>query len=481
MSSSPTCGPVEGSKNGHWQGRNRNHAWWPSKQGLWVLGALAIAGLHLGAKGTTRMDEGDEREVEEGWYASEVAERLARRTSRTFEELKAKWRWSAAEGPRQDPATISNLVVFSGSSHPLLAEEICDYLNIPVGNSVVKRFADGEVFIRILQEIRGRDCFVIIPTNSNDNVIELLLSISTMRRASAKRITAVIPYFGYARQDQRTPFRREPIAAADIARMLEEVGVDRVVSVDLHSGQIQGFFSPRVPVDHLTPAAAAAAYFVENVPDFKRHALHPAGVSSSSRYTVLNRATSLGPCPMVTVVAPHEGQVRRARIFRERLSKLLGPQVSVDMAMVSKFRDADGRIFRQLIGDVTGRTCIIVDDLLDTGKTLATTVDLLKGEGADRVYGFATHARFSRDGQKRVQECENLQFVVVTNTMPLEGGKSRAIEIHPLHDKIHQLSVAPLIAEAILNIHDCGSVSSVVAGDQEMQSVLEKSASNREP
>ncbi|EKU21888.1 ribose-phosphate pyrophosphokinase [Nannochloropsis gaditana CCMP526] len=412
------------------------------------------------AKGITRMDEGDEREVEEGWYASEVAERLARRTSRTFEELKAKWRWSAAEGPRQDPSTISNLVVFSGSSHPLLAEEICDYLNIPVGNSVVKRFADGEVFIRILQEIRGRDCFVIIPTNSNDNVIELLLSISTMRRASAKRITAVIPYFGYARQDQRTPFRREPIAAADIARMLEEVGVDRVVSVDLHSGQIQkavltdnlfalvyppsfslpcsprrvpssehlqGFFSPRVPVDHLTPAAAAAAYFVENVPDFKRHALHPAGVSSSSsRYTVLNRATSLGPCPIVTVVAPTKDKFAALAFSANDFRSSWGPMCLS-----------------------TWRTCIIVDDLLDTGKTLATTVDLLKGEGADRVYGFATHAR--------------------------------AIEIHPLHDKIHQLSVAPLIAEAILNIHDCGSVSSVVAGDQEMQSVLEKSASNREP
>lgn len=448
--------------------------------GLTLLGALL-----LGSAGSnhTGMEEADEHEVEEEVYANEIADRMARRSNEKFEELKARWRWSAAaHQPVEDPRTIPNLVVFSGSSHPMLAEEVCDYLDIPVGKSVVKRFADGEVFIRILQEIRGRDCFIIIPTNSNDNVIELLLSISTMQRASAKRITAVIPYFGYARQDQRTPFRREPIAAADIARMLEEVGVDRVVSVDLHSGQIQGFFSPRVPVDHLTPAAVAAAYFVDNVPAFNRHARHPevptSSADGSSRHNALNRLATLGPQPLVTVIAPHEGQVRRARIFRERLSKLLGPHVSVDMALVSKFRDANGHVLRQLVGDVQGRTCIIVDDLLDTGKTLATTVDLLKGEGADSIYGFATHARFSKDGQQRVQDCANLEFVVVTNTMPLEGSKSRAIEIHPVHNKIHQLSVAPLIAEAILNIHDCGSVSSVVAGDQERESVLEKSSSN---
>ena len=270
--------------------------------------------------------------------------------------------------------------------------------------------------------MRGKDVYVIQPTciPVNEHLMELLLMVSTMRRASAERITAVIPYYGYARQDRKMT-ARVPISAADVARLLEAMGVDRVVAVDLHCGQIQGFFGPRVPVDNLDAGTVGVKYFIN------KGLVNP------------------------VVVSPDAGGVYRAKQFREGIN-MQAPGLDAGLAMIIKQRPKAGQVERMdLVGNVDGCDVVIVDDMIDTATTLCMGAAELKKHGARRVFAFASHGLFSGTASDRIARSE-LEEVVVTNTIPL-APSSRS------NSKIHQLSVAPLLAEAIRRVHLRQSVS----------------------
>jgi len=406
--------------------------------------------------------ESDEIGVES--YVEEIAKKKKKDIS-DENQKKFAWRYfyTGVSPDKYSTETLSQMVVFGGSKSKTLADEICAYMGIPAGKISSTTFADGEVFINVKQEMRGRDCFVVIPTIDNDSVVELLLSVSTLRRASAKCITAIIPYFGYARQDQRGGFRREPIAAADIANMLEEMGVDRVIALDLHSPQIQGFFKPTTVVDHLTAAAMIASYFKRELVEFRDESVPLAADEKKSK--------------QVVVVASHEGQVRRARLFREHLAR--ETKLPIHMAMVSKFKDEDDNTVHTILGDVKDSTCIIIDDLVDTASTIVTTTELLKEQGADKVYAFATHARFSSGGDIRIHNTKDLEYIVVTNSIPMLDSGTRLLD----SPKIRVISIAPLIGEAVLNISS-GSVSSLVSDGKPLSGnaiISEKDQHNRLP
>lgn len=270
--------------------------------------------------------------------------------------------------------------------------------------------------------VRGKDVYIIQPTCPpvNEHLLELLLMVSTMRRASAERITAVIPYYAYARQDRKMT-ARVPISAADVARLLEAMGVDRVVAVDLHCGQIQGFFGPRVPVDNLDAGTVGVNYFAA------KDIANP------------------------VVVSPDAGGVYRAKQFREGLNSAIAG-LDCGLAMIIKQRPKAGAIERMdLVGSVTDSDVIIVDDMIDTAGTLSAAADQLKQHGARRVFAFASHGLFSGPASDRIQKSA-LEEVVITNTIPLSAN-ARA------NEKIVSLSVAPLLAEAIKRVHYRRSVS----------------------
>ncbi|GMI34387.1 hypothetical protein TeGR_g6808 [Tetraparma gracilis] len=313
----------------------------------------------------------------------------------------------------------------------------------------VGKYNDGETSVQVLSTCRGKDAFVICSTRRNDDIMELLLTVSALRRASSKTITAVVPYYGYSRQDMKR--KREPIAAADIALMLTEMGADRVMCMDLHNDSLRGFFDVSTPVDNLLPGPVAAAYMNEQLGEGEDE---------------------------VMVVAPHEGQVGRAAEFRRKLNTLSGKPVG--MAFVSKHRAAKegasrlrtpdaanpaawsaragslagGDYQAMLVGDVKGKTCVIVDDIVDTGTTLLNVVEQLKLAGAKKVYAFATHALFSgEDTLARITKSD-LEYLLVTNTVYHKTGS--------LPGKIRQLSVAPLLAEAIARTVENRSVSEIL-------------------
>ncbi len=319
--------------------------------------------------------------------------------------------------------SFHKLKIFTGSSNKALANEIAGHLGCPIGNATVSRFEDGEVNIRIHENVRGLDVYVIQSTCTpvNENLMELMLMVSTLRRASAHRITAVIPYYGYARQDRKMT-ARVPISAADVARLLEAMGVDRVVAVDLHTGQIQGFFGPRVPVDNLDGGTVGVDYFgnkkLENP----------------------------------VVVSPDAGGVYRAKKFREGLEKKFG--IEAGLAMIIKQRHKPGEIERMdLVGSVADSDAIIVDDMIDTAGTLCKAAEQLKKNGAKRVFAFASHGIFSGKAPKNISESV-LEEVVITNTIPLRKECSE-------NKKIHTESVGKLIADAIKRIHEKKSVSAL--------------------
>lgn len=314
-------------------------------------------------------------------------------------------------------------MIFSGNANRELAKDISEYLGVDKAKMQVGRFADGECKIRINENIRGKDVYIIQPTCPpvNENLMELLLMISTMRRSSAKRITAVIPYYGYARQDRKMR-ARVPISAADVAKLLESMGVDRVVAIDLHCGQIQGFFSPNVPVDNLDGGYVGVQYF--GIKDLET------------------------PC----VVSPDAGGVYRAKKFRDDLQRLTDSDIP--MAMIVKQREKANAVSRMdLVGSVEGKDCILVDDMIDTAGTLCKAAAELKKAGARRVYAFASHGLFSGPANTRISE-SGLDEVVVANTIPLDDNTAQ-------NPKITQVSVAPLLGEAIARIHAKTSVSSL--------------------
>jgi ribose-phosphate pyrophosphokinase len=303
--------------------------------------------------------------------------------------------------------------VFSGNANPELSAEVCEQLQLQVGKSHLTRFSDGESYFQILENVRGVDVFVIQPTCSpvNTNLMELLIMIDAFRRASAGRITAVIPYYGYARQDRKDK-PRVPITARLAADLITRAGVDRVLAMDLHANQIVGFF--RIPVDHLYASPVLLKYVADQM------------------------------YPNLTIVSPDAGGVERARAFAVRLNSQLaivdkrrvGPNVAETM---------------NVIGEVKGRTCVVVDDMIDTAGTLTSTAKSLKEQGAERVVAVCTHPVFSGPAIERIQNSA-IEKVVFTNTIPLlEEAKNST--------KFVQLSVAELLARAIINIHKETSVS----------------------
>merc|ERR1719384_2154513 len=279
----------------------------------------------------------------------------------------------------------------------------------------------------IHENVRGKDCYVIQPTCPpvNDNILELLLMVSTLNRASARRITAVIPYYGYARQDRKMR-SRVPISAADVARLLESVGVDRVVAVDLHCGQIQGFFGPRTPCDNLDGSVVALPYFEK--------------IGLKKDNTV--------------VVSPDAGGVYRAKRFRDGLK---GVGIDASLAMIVKQRERANQIAQMdLVGDVQDCDCIIVDDMIDTAGTLCKAGAELKKRGADRIFAFATHGLFNGPAMTRISD-STFQKVVMTNSIPLPPKKRIP--------KIETLSIARLLASTIYSVHFRQSISRLFESD----------------
>ena len=305
--------------------------------------------------------------------------------------------------------------IFTGNGNPALAQELCEFLALPLGSASVRTFADGEIYIQIQENVRGADVFIVQPTCKpvDRNIVELLLMMDALRRASADRITAVLPYYGYARQDRKDK-PRVPISAKLIAKLLESAGADRVLALDLHAAQIQGFFD--IPVDHLFATPVMIEY------------LRPKLTAET------------------IVVSPDAGGVERARAFAKRMN--------VPLAIIDKRReDVNVAEVMHIIGEVEGRDCLIVDDLIDTGGTLVKGAEALLQQGALSVTACATHAVLSPPSVDRI-ESSRIQEVVLTNSIPLseEAGASR---------KIRVLSVAPLLGRAIQSIHEETSVSTL--------------------
>ena len=306
------------------------------------------------------------------------------------------------------------LKIFTGNANPELAKEICDYLGLPLGEAFVGRFNNGEVQIMIDESVRGKDVFIIQPTSYpvNDNLMELMVMADALKRASARHITAVVPYYGYARQDRKTR-GREPITAKLVANLMQTSGITRLVTIDLHAGQIQGFFD--VPVDHLYGASILAKYINEkNLKD-------------------------------VIVVSPDLGGVTRARDLADR--------IGAPIAIIEKKRPEPGVAkVMNLIGDVKGKNCIIVDDIVDTAGSLVEGAKALKEFGAKSVMAAVTHAVLTDPASERIAN-SNINELIVTNTMPLPENCKL--------DNVTQLSVAPLLGEAIMRIFHEVSVSNL--------------------
>lgn len=307
------------------------------------------------------------------------------------------------------------LKVFGGRAHPGLTREICEYLDIPIGQVVAFEFSDGEIFCQIEENVRGGDVFVVQPTCApvNNNLIELLVLLDAFKRSSAARVTAVLPYYGYARQDKKDK-PRVPITAKMVADLLSTAGADRILTMDLHAAQIAGFFD--VPVDHLF----AAPVLLDAIRDLR--------------------------IPDLVIVAPDAGGVARARAIAKRLE--------LELAIVDKRRVAANEAeIMHVIGDVKERDVLIVDDIIDTSGTVVKTVSSLQEQGARRIFAAGVHGVLSGPAIRRINESA-LERVLITNTTPLEEKLQASAKLFPF-------SVAPLLGEAILRIHNNSSVSSL--------------------
>ena len=307
------------------------------------------------------------------------------------------------------------LKLFTGNANRPLAEEIAQYLHVPVADAEVTRFSDGEVYVQINENVRGADVFLIQPTCPpvNDTLMELLIMIDAVKRASAHRITAVLPYYGYARQDRKVQ-PRVPISAKLVADLLEAAGIDRVLALDLHAGQIQGFFN--IPVDHLFAGPVVMIEYLRKK-DLKD----------------------------AVIVAPDAGGVERARAIAKRLN--------AGLAIIDKRREGpNAAIAMHLIGEVRGKDAVVIDDMIDTAGTLIQAVDALAREGARRILACGVHPVLSGPAVERIA-ASPLEEVVVTNSIPVSAEKRAA--------RVTVLSVAPLLGEAIRRIHDEESVSTL--------------------
>ncbi|KAF0192356.1 MAG: ribose-phosphate pyrophosphokinase [Gammaproteobacteria bacterium] len=311
----------------------------------------------------------------------------------------------------------SAMVVFTGNANAQLAEDITQRLRVPLGRAIVGRFSDGEVMVEIMENVRGKDVFIIQPTcaPTSENLMELMAMIDAVRRSSARRITTVIPYFGYSRQDRRPHSARVPITAKVVADMIVNVGANRILTVDLHADQIQGFFSAPVDNVYASPILLGEVW--------------------RQKY------------PRVIIVSPDVGGVVRARALAKRLD-------DADLAIINKRRPQpnEARVMN-IIGEVEGRTCVLVDDMVDTAGTLCEAARALKAEGAARVVAYCTHPVLSGPAVKNI-EASVLDELVVTDTIPLRP-QAKACK------RIRQLSVAEMLAETMRRIHEEESVSSL--------------------
>lgn len=310
---------------------------------------------------------------------------------------------------------MDKLAVFTGNAHPQLAGDICKYLKISLSEAIVGRFSEGEISVKINTNVRGKDVFIVQPTCPpvNENLMELLIMIDALKRASSQRITAVVPYFGYARQDRKDQ-PRVPITAKLVANLLSTAGANRVLTMDLHAGQIQGFFD--IPVDHLF----AVGVFIEYVNTLK-----------------LKEAT---------VVSPDVGSIKMARAYAKRLN--------VGLAILDKRRISPEKAeVMHLLGEVDGRDVLIVDDLIATGGSLVEAVETLKKNNARNIYAAITHGVLSGPALERIDKCANLKELIITDSIPLDDSKK--------HSRVNVLSVAGLLGEAIKRIHHEESVSSL--------------------
>lgn len=314
-------------------------------------------------------------------------------------------------------ADADKLKVFTGRANPQLAEKICQYLDIPLGRGRTELFPDGELIVRVEEDVRGRDCFVVQPTSHpiNAHLMELMIWIDTLKRASASRVTAVIPYFGYARQDRKDE-GRTPITAKLVANLLERAGANRVVAVDLHAAQVQGFFD--IPVDHLNAGPVIVKWFK----------------SLKMKNAVF--------------VSPDVGNVKRAQVY----ANMLGGEICIIDKRRRSGSQADAV---HVIGDVDGKNVIMVDDMITTAGTMTAAVKILREHGAEDIYMSATHAVFAPPAMERLADCPFTKLAV-TDTIPI-GTRADAIK-----DRIVVLSVADLLGEAIHRIHHNASVSALL-------------------
>jgi ribose-phosphate pyrophosphokinase len=320
--------------------------------------------------------------------------------------------------------TEKRLMLFSGEGYPELSERIADRLDIDLGGVELRRFAGGEMYARYLDSVRGADVFIVQALGEpvNRNLMQLLIMIDAAKRASAKRITAVIPWYAYSRQDRKSK-PREPITARLVANMIQVAGAERVMTMDLHVGQIEGFFS--FPVDHLTAMHTFVDYFVE------------AGFRDAED---------------AVIVAPDTGEVK--------VAKRLADHLGLPWAIVNKMRREPGTSeVTHVIGEVEGKRAIMIDDIIDRGGTLCNAAERLIEEGATETYACATHAVFSDDAYERI-EASPLKEVVVTDTLPLKEGEPRS--------KIRTLTIAPILASTIRNVFTDESVSAVFMGENQL-------------
>jgi len=310
---------------------------------------------------------------------------------------------------------MDKLAIFSGNANPELAKSICKYLKIKLSDALVGKFSEGEIRVKINENVRGKDVFVVQSTcpPSNDNLMELLIMIDALKRSSAQRITAVIPYFGYARQDRKDQ-PRVPITAKLVANLLTVAGANRILTVDLHAGQIQGFFD--IPMDHLFAVG-----------------------------TVIDYLTKLKIKDLV-IVSPDVGGIKMARAYAKRLC--------AELAIIDKRRDSPEKTeVMYILGKVEGKNAIIVDDLIATGSSLIEAVHALKKAKAKSVRAAISHGVLSGPAIERIDKCRELEELLITDTIPLEN--------HKKHSRIKVLSVADLLGEAIKRIHNEESVSSL--------------------